>query len=374
MAAVLAKGARPKKLSARIQAGIQEGFPRLKLVCHAPTYLTRHTVHENRKLMLFSLGSINTELRHDINQPSDRGSIEFLLNLGTASFVECFRLPSSSDRRNTFDYNNDANEASRVNIPDACLEEASNFSDPFENDAIDWSAFEDEALIGLLSNPLRSGHLETDDIFGPMFMNYTSKSNDPINDLNLGAADEWEAPSPQSTAIVQAIFNSTDSLQLSTQERAVISQPLYSLFSATKIERLIDLYFEFWHPHCPIVHRPSFSVETTPIPLLISMSLMGAMYSQVDKDSVTAKPLLDLAEHYIFTLEDLTPEFEIRQALRAQPPTSPEQSTMHSLLAFQHLQAAYIMVCLQFWAGNAVSRKRAIETRFGVVIKVISFQ
>lgn len=330
-------------------------------------------VCKSRKLMLFSLWNIAAELRQDINQPSDRGSIKFLLNSGTASFIECFRFPSPSERRNTLDYQNSANEASRLNIPDTCFEDVSNFSDPFGDESIDWLAFEDENIFGLLSNPLRAGQMGTDDIFGPMFMNHTFNFSDPVADLNLAAPNESEPPSPQSTAVVQAILNSTPSLQLTTQEQTDVSQHLHSLFTPTKIEKLVNLYFEFWHPHCPIVHRPSFSVETAALPLLISMSLMGAMYSQVDRDFITAKPLLDIAEHYIFSLEDLTPEFEIRQMLRAPPTTSPEQSSVESLLAFHHLQASYLMVCVQFWAGNSVSRKRAIEARFGVVIKVFSF-
>jgi hypothetical protein len=46
---------------------------------------------------------------------------------------------------------------------------------------------------------------------------------------------------------------------------------------------------------------------------------------------------------------------------------------MLSLLAFENLQAAYLMVCVQFWAGNTVSKKRAVDTRFGVVVKVRSY-
>jgi cytochrome c-type biogenesis protein CcmH/NrfG len=92
------------------------------------------------------------------------------------------------------------------------------------------------------------------------------------------------------------------------------------------------------------------------------------MYSQVDRDVTTAKTLLDLAELYIYSMDDLTEEFEVRQMMRAASTTTPESIAL-SMLAFQHLQAAYLMVCVQFWAGNMVSRKRAIDTRFSVVIK-----
>jgi len=89
----------------------------------------------------------------------------------------------------------------------------------------------------------------------------------------------------------------------------------------------------------------------------------------VDRDVSTAKVLLDLGELYVFSLDDLTDEFEIRQMLRA-PHTTTLESISLSSQAFQNLQAAYLMVCVQFWAGNMVSRKRAIDTKFGVVLKV----
>ena len=96
---------------------------------------------------------------------------------------------------------------------------------------------------------------------------------------------------------------------------------------------------------------------------------MGAMYSQVDTEVSTAKLVLDLVELYVYSLEDLTDEYEIRHMLRVPSISAPESIEL-SILAFQYLQAAYLMICVQFWAGSMVSRKRASDTRFGVVVKV----
>ena len=97
---------------------------------------------------------------------------------------------------------------------------------------------------------------------------------------------------------------------------------------------------------------------------------MGAMYSQVDQEVSTAKRILDLSELVVFSMPDLTDEFEILQMLRAAPGIPLDQSVKMTPLAHSYLFAAYLMVVVQFWAGNMVSRKRAIETRFGVVVKV----
>lgn len=207
--------------------------------------------------------------------------------------------------------------------------------------------------------------MQSDDLYAPMFMDPSYANPTPMNDV----AFPWEPPSVQSAAVVHAILDKAASLQTNLQEQADISHHLNFLFTPSKITKLVNLYFEFWHPHCPIIHQGSFSVETVPLPLLMSVTLMGAMYSQVDREVSTAKLLLDLAELYIHSMEDLTDEFEIRQMLRLSASTSPDSIKLGPQ-AFQHLQAAYLMVVVQFWAGSMVSRKRAIETRFGVVVKV----
>jgi hypothetical protein len=245
---------------------------------------------------------------------------------------------------------------------------ASTFSDPFEDESIDWSLFEDENLLRFLSSPFNEVQMQSEDLFAPIAMdqNFAAGPNMP----GVPLTGEWEPPSEASSAAIQAIYRKMMALQLSPPEQAEISHHLNYLFTPSRIKRLVGLYFEFWHPHCPIIHQGTFSVETAPTPLLVAVVVVGAMYSQVDRDVSTTKFLLDLAELYVFSIDDLTDEFEIRQMLRA-PYNTPPDSISLSNQCFQNLQAAYLMVCVQFWAGNMVSRKRAIDMKFGVVLKVI---
>lgn len=193
----------------------------------------------------------------------------------------------------------------------------------------------------------------------------------PAQSSGVQLPGEWDPPSPQSAAIVQALLHKATALNITFIEQVDINQHLNYLFTPSRIDKLVGHYFEFWHPHCPILHQPSFKFETAPIPLLISVTLMGAMYSQVDREVNTAKVLLDLAELYVYSMDDLTDDYEIRQMMRASAGTTLEQPLESSSLAFQNLQGAYLMVCVQFWAGNLVARRRSMETRFGVVVKVI---
>jgi hypothetical protein len=326
-----------------------------------------------RKKKRWNINHVTASKASQDKEPaSDRGSIKFLLNSGTASFVECFRFPSENERRNLFNFRNTRTGSADSTILDFFgngSDNGSTFSDPFEEEPIDWSLFEDENLLRFLSSPFSPVQMSADDMFAPLFMDSNYTNSAPID--NLAFTGEWEPASVQSSAMVQFILEKAVSLQLNPQEQADIQHHLNFLFTPSKITKLVNLYFEFWHPHCPIVHQPTFIIDTAPIPLLLAVTLMGAMYSQADKEVNTAKVILDLAELAIYSVEDLTDEFEIRQMLRASsmpPPLEPSTST--SPLVFSHLHAAYLMVVVQFWAGNMVSRKRAIETRFGVVVKI----
>jgi hypothetical protein len=373
MGADLARLAMLRGLSASTRGYRLKDFPREEKVriCHvtcspAKPYLQSETDVIHSEFAAPKSG-------HDSDQISDRGSIQFLLNSGTASFIECFRFPSTSERKHIFDFKGTANELNSFSDLDLFgngFENSGGFPDTFEDEPIDWSLFEDQNLLRFLSSPFSDAQMQLQDLSVPMFTDPTFGISNPDSDMSVSVPEVWESASVQSAAVVRAMLDTASLLHISAQELAEVSDYVNFLFTPTKIEKLINQYFEFWGPHCPIIYQPSFNVETAPIPLLISMTLMGSMYSQIDSEVSTAKRLFDLAEIFIFSLEDLSAEFEIRQMLSASRPTSLPQSIMPSLLAFEHLQAAYLMVCVQFWAGNTVSKKRAVDTRFGVVVKV----
>jgi hypothetical protein len=318
---------------------------------------------------------IVTKSGQEYTHTSDRGSIHFLLNAGTASFVECFRFPSSRERRNLSNFRNPKDEANNQDILQlfgGSSENGSIFSDSFEDDqTIDWRLFEEENLLRFLSSPFTDHQMQTDEsnMFPPpIFMDPNFAT--PVPTTNLQIPGECEPPNTKSSLIVSTLFDKAVALNIPFTQQADFNQHLTYLFTPSKIEKLVGLYFEFWHPHCPILHQPSFNIETVPISLLIPVTLMGAMYSQIDQENNTAKLLLDLAELYVYSLDDLREESEIYQILRSMSGGSLEQSTMTSSLTFQILQGAYLMVCVQFWAGNIMARKRSVETRFGALVKV----
>ncbi|KUJ14468.1 uncharacterized protein LY89DRAFT_736502 [Mollisia scopiformis] len=333
----------------------------MKLGCDGnnPCKTCRHKKIECKFSRLQSKGILNRQetpkLDSDSTPTSDRGSINFLLNSGTASFIDCFRFPSSHENKNLFNFRNNQKSPESSDVVDMFGNNSDNgsaFSDFFEDESIDWSLFEEENLLKFLSTPVAEIH------------NFGSA---PVM-TNMPLPVEWEPASVQSAAIIQGVMESTQALHFNIQEQTQISQNLNFFFTPSKIDKFVAHYFEFWHPHCPILHQPSISIHTTPIPLLAAMIIMGSMFSSDDRDVNLGKVLLDLVEHYVYSIDDLTEESEVRQMFRASNP-APEMLPM-SMLAFQHLQATYIIVCVQFWAGSLVARRRAADARFAVVVKM----
>ncbi|RDW92378.1 hypothetical protein BP5796_01772 [Coleophoma crateriformis] len=293
------------------------------------------------------------QLKPADSQSSDIGSIKFLLNHGTASFIECFSFPPSNERTSSSQAEN-PEPSYMVNF-----QEGDNYSfmlDPLENESIDMSVFDDENLIKFLSSPFNQTH-QSDDIYASIFLD---QSFDPAID-----AVEWEAPSAASTAMIQSVISKAYALQINAEELDTISRQSNFLFAPSRLQRLKNQYFETWHRNCPILHQASFDLDTAPTPLLLSITLIGALYSQVDQEASAARTLLDIAEMHVYSIEDLTEEFEVRQTMRV----SGSESVL-SPLALPHLQAAYLMICAQFWGGNKAARKRAVELRFAVVVKI----
>jgi hypothetical protein len=168
---------------------------------------------------------------------SDRGSIKFLLNSGTASFMECFRFPSSNERRSIATFRDETSGSNAPHFFGNGSENGSTFSDPFEDEPIDWSLFQDENLLRFLSSPLTEVQMPTDDMLAPMFMDPNFAQVRPVTGLSFPM--EWEPASAQSAGIVQALLEKVTSLNLNPEEQAGISQHLNYLFTPSRIQKFV---------------------------------------------------------------------------------------------------------------------------------------
>ncbi|RKF57008.1 C2H2 finger domain protein [Golovinomyces cichoracearum] len=270
---------------------------------------------------------------------SHRGSINFLLNAGgSANFIDCFRFPATAERRDIYNYRN------QQPCSDLIDQYSGSESGSFDNDPINWPSIDNTHLLNFMSSP---------------FSSFPSE----ISPTSQMALRDWEPQSIQSSTIIQCIRERALMIPMNSQQQSEVDQHLNFIFTPSKFTRFVHDAFEQWHPNCPILHIPSFSIETAPLPLLTVITVMGALYSKNDAEVNSARSILDLVEYYIFSLDDLTDEHEIRQMMQS-------GNIIESVFSLPNLQAAYIMVVLQFWTGSTISRKRAIESRFCNVVKI----
>ncbi|OJJ43912.1 hypothetical protein ASPZODRAFT_135951 [Penicilliopsis zonata CBS 506.65] len=294
---------------------------------------------------------------------SDRGSIKFLLNAGTDSFTEHFQLPPRSDlQRRLIRHNDHHNETAREDPLQTSRHPPQTKREAVEENSDSSSPFYQDDFINFFSGPFADVHKSVDD---PLTGAAAYRAGvPPVQDPNLTA---YEPERPFASALTQAIRTRAWTLPLDNKARDELSMNLGFLLTTTRIRKFAAMYFKYWHTSCPITHAPSFDLETAPMALLVAVVFMGAMYSNDEKEAYVARRVLDFAEFFIFSNDTFSSENEICTTFSG---TRVFDGDIGDWTQFQNLQAGVLMVILQYWAGNPVSRNRALENRFSEVVKV----
>ncbi|KAL5363875.1 fungal-specific transcription factor domain-containing protein [Aspergillus floccosus] len=300
----------------------------------------------------------------DLVPPSDRGSIKFLLNGGTDSFTEEFLLPPRSDRTRGLEYHNQLEEAeqSRLAYP---VKDESGYGPAFVDSDPSTLSFFHDTFLDFFNGPFGAPQKPVSDPFNGMVYPTIIP---PADDPNFAFAGEpiYEPERPFATAMIQAILARAWSVPLDPKAHEEISINLNYLLTTARIRKFVAMYFKYWQPNCPILHYPSFNPDTISLPLLVSVTFLGAMYSRDQRESYAAKRLIDFAELYVFSSEVFAPEHEIGLAYSGV--RHGEYDFNH--YQFQNLQAGFIMCVAQYWSGSPMSRSRVMEARFSEVIRV----
>jgi hypothetical protein len=136
------------------------------------------------------------------------------------------------------------------------------------------------------------------------------------------------------------------------------------LIAPSDIEACIELFFSYFHRHCPILHKPSFCPLIVPMPLLLAVMALGGMYYK-DPDKVAwIRKLLNLIETYIYALPGLRDEHEGGLDLSQ----AADDDTLHQ--QFQTFQGAYLIIVAQYFSGSITARWRVRQQRFSRVLTV----
>ncbi|KAI2674968.1 transcriptional regulator family: Fungal Specific TF [Penicillium roqueforti] len=300
---------------------------------------------------------------------SDRGSIKFLLNGGTDSFTENFRLPPHSDRTRSLNYHNTngLEELQGIGLPYNIDTARSEYGSGFiDCDPVAPQFFQD-TFLDFFHGPFGDGQKPTENSYHTGELNYRSAIRPGQHPTTFpGDPPIFEPERPFATTLIHLILTQAWQIPLDAKAQEELSANLNFLLTTTRIRKYIMLYFKYWQPSCAMLPI-SFDPETVPLPLLAAVVFMGAMYSSDQREVYIAKRVLDLAELFIFANDVFSAETEIRAMLSGGRCYDEENSDWEW---FQNFQAGFIITIVQYWAGNRLSRNRAMENRFGEVVKV----
>ncbi|EED15421.1 C2H2 finger domain protein (Zms1), putative [Talaromyces stipitatus ATCC 10500] len=307
-------------------------------------------------------------LKNEELESSDRGSINFLLNGGTDSFTERFRLPPRSDRARGMQYHTqkELEEATSPANTYALDTTPPNINTGFFSEFDDLSTFE-ESFMSFMTGPFAESQKSMVDPYSGTFAAHALLQF-PNQEPQLGMASDssfYEPESAFSSALVQAILAKTWTVNMDAKSQQEISSNLHFLLTTRRIQKFVSLYFLYWHNNCQLLHPPSFNMEQVTMPLLAAVVFMGAMYSNEEREAYVARRMLDFAELYVFSTDVFSYEHEVSCTFIGRPATDAERKDW---VHFQNLQAGYLMVVTQYWAGSKVSRNRAMEARFNEVV------
>lgn len=175
---------------------------------------------------------------------------------------------------------------------------------------------------------------------------------------SIDAAGTWEsrlAYDLQAMAICDLVDSAAPT---DHEDRHGIHSACHGLFTGTKIRENLELFWDRWHPHCPIIHRPTFELSTASPTLVMAMVLLGEFSSPGTSSRDQARALLDITEQFIFTLD------VFGQPDSAEPGAGCDRETLAAL------QAAYFICVMQKWEGKETARSRVRRQRFTTLIAV----
>lgn len=302
----------------------------------------------------------------------DRVSIRALLNGGVDTFTETFNLPPSDDRLRSLEFHQRKDEqeeqsSSTINSPPTKPTEPVDYLSVFESPL----ALDDQYLdfwagpFGLIPSPSYSSSDTHIDLYNTSMLTVDGQSDRTPLDPSPSHSDQANFAS----SLNLAIYNKLWCLALEPRSRQELTTYANYLLTTEKITKFISLYFRNWHLNCPILHKPTFDPAEVPLSLLVSVVFIGAIYSKNQSERHAAQKLVDVAELVVFDSEVFSLEIEASHVIQRQS-VSYVGPGDYDWGPFQELQAGFLMVVAQYWAGARIAKGRAMESRFSDVIKV----
>ncbi|GFG07768.1 hypothetical protein IFM61392_05026 [Aspergillus lentulus] len=142
-----------------------------------------------------------------------------------------------------------------------------------------------------------------------------------------------------------------------------VQQSCSDFFSASNMRRFLEYFWSLWYPNCPIVHRPSFDLETARTALLCVMLIIGACLSPHEGDAQAAKMWLDSVEEMVFNDEAFM-EKETSDTSSGQLYDKAEWMKKR----VECIQSAYLVCSLQKREGSVEAQGRVRRYRHAALV------
>ena len=175
-----------------------------------------------------------------------------------------------------------------------------------------------------------------------------------------------QALEPRALEVRQALSTTASNFGSTLPEAQEMLQlgPTIEQITGPEVDHLVQLYFENYHRHCPVLHRPSFQPTLCPMATLLSVMALGGMYADEPVQIQRMRSLLDVIEAYIFSLPGLRDEYTNSLSLAE----APDEETLQ--YQFEVFQGAYLIIIAQYFSGNAAAKRRARRQRYTRVLDV----
>ncbi|CAG9977246.1 unnamed protein product, partial [Clonostachys byssicola] len=184
----------------------------------------------------------------------------------------------------------------------------------------------------------------------------------PVDPVDLVQSVEWlyDPLLPQSKAVWEKLLGisqigSTGPVFTNRSE----ADECIKLFNPKSLRILLSEYWNSWHHHCPIIHRPSLDLLDIPVEMMIAMCLLGACSSPEGGDAIKAQKWLDATETLVFSIPWLS-RTEVKGI---------SEPTETRLTKVRLLQTALLVCVLQTWEGTESARLRVRELRYPFLVQ-----
>lgn len=309
---------------------------------------------------------MTTHLSPANSESSDASSIKALIDGGTQGFTEGFNLPRVCDVDTAADSTSMPSDTTERDLASLPAFPHHMDMDYQISDALDFPSHVADLWIGPPGHELPyfaengDGHPGWSGNFAvPGF----SQSSEPL-DVMQG----YKPDSLQVVLVKDMMLHKARELHPDGTGFDEVNAIIQSIFYQTKVDSFVKLFCQNFHPSCPIFHIPTLDADTITPELLLAVVCFGAMYAHDGTDKLMADSLLDIAELLVFSTDVFAGRYD--HGYCASRPEADLEEADAEWKRFERLQAGYLIVVVQYWAGARSSKAHVMESRFCEVIQV----